>query len=77
MVPSRLGARKIKSGVDMASMCLGPVIWRIGKPDDKATYKPSFRALGPSHPSLREGSLNILVGYSFVLLRVDFRLVVK
>ena len=38
-----------------------PVIWQIGLPNDKATYKPSFRALGSSPPSLREGSLNMFV----------------
>ena len=53
------------------------MIWLIGKPNDKETFKPSFRALGSSPPSLREGSLNVCKDMSCLLLRVDFRLVIK
>ena len=43
--------------------CWSPVIWQIGIPNDKATSKPIFRALRPSLPSLKEGSLNCLQIY--------------
>ena len=53
------------------------MIWMIGKPNDKATFKPSFRAIGSGPPSLREGSLNVCKDMSCFLLRVDFRLAIK